>query len=309
MEKEENLLSSAVIALVAERKELAQRLLLHTISRNRTNQQAWLYLAVTLPRERAIEALQKVLVLNPQHKIALQNLMLLRHCPDLELTLDHVMEEPSLPAIFGEEPPTIPVETFGARAEKTKAYFNAPEFDKGETNAAVINTMSLFNKADIVNPSFSLQDVGISLDFTDKPKAPPGQPERVKPPPPQIRPRLSGGESADSSSELLTPRFAENQVPAYLAIKRTTRQSNQNPPNVTYPSYSSYYDDPSPSVPNRAVHYTPVNQSAVRLKERPVKRNSEPLTSGTGLTGLGMFISVVMVGLAILCIYLIYFVR
>jgi hypothetical protein len=317
MEKEENLLSSAVIALVAERKELAQRLILHTIARNPANQQAWLYLAVTLPREKAVEALQKVLVLNPQNKLALQSLMLLRHSPDLELTLDHVMEQPTLPALFGEEPPTVPLATFNAKFEaKTQAFFVDPQFNKNhkETTVNDIFSRPVPEKTKDVakasppkisdEKSFSLEDVGFSFSYGEKPAVTQTVGEQVKIH--QVKPKLTGGEHADSSSEPPTSLNPEENIPAYLKARNGATQASK----PAYPSYSSYYANPEASV-YRASHYNPVNllenKPRVRLKERPVRRYSAPLNSGTGLTGLGIWLTLILFILIIIAVYLTYF--
>jgi hypothetical protein len=301
MEKEENILSSAVIALVAERKELAQRLLLHTLARNPNSEQAWLYLATTLPNVKAVEALQKVLVLNPQNKLALKNLMLLRRYPDLTLTLDHVMEQPTLPALFGEEPPTIPLATFEAKfEEKTQAFFNHAEIAKSTLKSPQIK-------------SFSLEDVGISFEFNETAKSSAAMSEKgrtvekIEPIPKRV-----GGEHADSSSAPLTSVPTNEHIPAYLRFKQKSpnQTASADGSRPSYPSYSSYYTDSQTVAPYRASHYNPVNmleKPRVRLKERPVRRYREPLHSGTGLTGLGLILTLILLVLVIVTVYSLYF--
>jgi hypothetical protein len=105
----DNLLQNALIALAAGRHETARRLLTSLIATDPKNERAWLYLAAALPREQAIQALQKVLILNPGHKKALQGLRRLRQNPIALLDLaDVLIEETEDQAIFGDEPATIP---------------------------------------------------------------------------------------------------------------------------------------------------------------------------------------------------------
>ena len=112
MSKNEQLIDTAIAALAAGRKETARRILTKVVTTDPCNQQAWLCLAASVPPNLAIPALQKVLVLNPQNEVALQNIYQLRAQPDKELDLadvlvGHNQAGDDLLATFGEESPTI----------------------------------------------------------------------------------------------------------------------------------------------------------------------------------------------------------
>lgn len=111
----DNMLQNALIALAAGRNDTARRLLTGLVASNPNDEKGWLYLAVALPREQAIQSLQKVLMINPRHKQALRSLKMLRQNPDARLDLADVMvEEESQEAVFGNEPATIPISRLAA---------------------------------------------------------------------------------------------------------------------------------------------------------------------------------------------------
>ncbi len=106
----DNLIQSALTALAAGRSDTARRLLTSLVATDPNQEKAWLYLAVSLPREQAIQALQRVLVLNPGNKQALRCLQVLRKDTEARLDLADVLveEEEDEVAVFGNEPATIP---------------------------------------------------------------------------------------------------------------------------------------------------------------------------------------------------------
>ncbi len=102
-----------MLALATGRKDIARNSLIRAVKSEPANTFSWLCLAVTLPREQAIQALQRALVLEPDNEAALRNLLRLRHNSDpafsLELSdiwqLEQVEED--VPALFGNEEPTL----------------------------------------------------------------------------------------------------------------------------------------------------------------------------------------------------------
>lgn len=111
----------AVAALAAGHKDKARPLLIKLLKEEPTNRQAWLYLAAALPRDQAVQALKRLLIVEPDNRIALRNLARLREHPDPNFCLDLSdvwwEEEPTDldgSALFGHEQPT-------ARFDKLKA--------------------------------------------------------------------------------------------------------------------------------------------------------------------------------------------
>lgn len=103
---------SVLLALATGRIEIARNSLFKIVKADPTNTFGWLCLAVTLPREQAIQALQRVLILEPENPVALRNLVRLRQSsdPDIALELDDLLQpdsEEEAPALFGNEQPTI----------------------------------------------------------------------------------------------------------------------------------------------------------------------------------------------------------
>jgi hypothetical protein len=104
---------SVLLALATGRIEIARNSLFKIVKADPTNTFGWLCLAVTLPREQAIQALQRVLILDPENPVALRNLVRLRQSsdPDIALELDDVLQsdplEEEAPTLFGNEQPTL----------------------------------------------------------------------------------------------------------------------------------------------------------------------------------------------------------
>jgi hypothetical protein len=112
MTNNQQLIEHAILSLAAGKEDTARRLLVNLVATDPLNQQGWLYLAATLPPDKAVQALRRVLLLDPQHPIALRNLQKLRTHPGMHLDLadvianEDIFDEATL-APFGEEPPTI----------------------------------------------------------------------------------------------------------------------------------------------------------------------------------------------------------
>lgn len=116
-------LTEALAALAAGKKKVAQVILTSIIKEDARNALAWLYLAVTLPRDGAIQALRRVLILDPENAVAGRNLERLRRT-DMELEFTDLYPEPKItpyfeatPQLFDLEPPTINLREIQQAAE------------------------------------------------------------------------------------------------------------------------------------------------------------------------------------------------
>lgn len=102
-----------LVALATGRKEIARNLLVKLVKEEPANLPGWLALAVTLPREHALQALRRALILEPENPVALRNLIRLseNHNPGFCLEFSDIWEEQpeeaETPALFGNEVPTL----------------------------------------------------------------------------------------------------------------------------------------------------------------------------------------------------------
>jgi hypothetical protein len=108
LQDDQKLVDSALASLSAGRKNTAKRLLSSLVAKDATDQQAWLYLALALPSDKAPQALQQVLKLNPQHQTALRLLQILKTEPQAELKICDVLSPEELAIISSQPSETAP---------------------------------------------------------------------------------------------------------------------------------------------------------------------------------------------------------
>lgn len=75
----ETLLRDGINELRTGNKEVARRYLMQVVRSEPTNEKGWLYLAATLPPDKAIEALQRVLQINPNNQQAIRGIQALQN--------------------------------------------------------------------------------------------------------------------------------------------------------------------------------------------------------------------------------------
>ncbi len=270
MSKNEQLINTAIAALAAGRKETARRILTNVVTNDPGNQQAWLCLAASVPPNLAIPALQKVLVLNPQNKMALQSIGRLRAQPEKELDLADVLvgenqAGEALLASFGQEPPTI----YEPGLWKEQIEPKAAAFGEDSTLA--------FN-------SKESKKLITRLSETPLPKPPEPTPA------PEMSPRID--DSAQNSASLeasailaatfypKTTQFIEAKSEPY--IKANIPLNNSSAVAVNFVSGN-----------RTALNYMELNRSEstrLRLKERPLRRNNNPKRTLVQLTNFGIIV-------------------
>src|SRR6476659_9864433 len=93
------LVDKGITALKAGDREEARFWLAEAIQHDARNERAWVYLAAVLPRQQAIAALERVLVLNPQNAKAQKGLNILLSQPGATstTTTTTTVQEPARP--------------------------------------------------------------------------------------------------------------------------------------------------------------------------------------------------------------------
>lgn len=140
-------LDSALASLVAGRKNTALRLLSTVVAKEPANQQAWLYLSLAQPREKAQQALDQLLKLNPAHQTAITLSLKLKENPEAELLLSDILSEAEIAVLAASNEATKPVRKAGRPSRKAKAVLEVDSKPIEFVEAAVELTETEFEAA------------------------------------------------------------------------------------------------------------------------------------------------------------------
>lgn len=172
----EALVNQGINELKAGRKNEARQFLLNAVRTNPKSERAWLYLSATLPPDKAVEALQRVLLINPHNKQALHAIETLHNkaasvtatngngttsVPPLNYSPEAYDEnEQEATSIFGSEPPTRQYSRpdFSEGGNGYVNPFRQEAEDENLTEAPIYSPYEANPNERYAPPSFNLED-------------------------------------------------------------------------------------------------------------------------------------------------------
>ncbi len=264
MNDSERLVNNVLVSLTAGRKETARRLLSGAVAKDPANQEAWLYLAVTLPPEKSAEALRRVLKLNPEHILAKAALSKLETDPSRPLELCDIVQteipaQPTSPQASTRKKSTTPRK----RATPKPPIAETVEVTTENEIASISEVpMEVAVEAvpEVLAPAATVEDVPVAQPIAPSPPAEPA-PREVQPYVRiMARPMIEHLKRNEAS-----PADASNISPT-------------NPENYLLPGGQS-----------------PYLRTPARLKARPVRRTRRMRGGSVSLTSFGIILIVAAV--------------
>jgi hypothetical protein len=220
--------ASVMLALATGRKESARNALLKILKTKPDNAFGWLCLAVTLPREEAVQAVKRALIYEPDNTVALRNLTRLQQSrqADFMLELDDIWQadlpEEEAPLLFSNETPTVNLRlnarlsAFGddtpticdvkrplvSLASQLKAISQLPPLPTTETQSPVRSKVKLPQSPETHPPTKTEAQPPV------KPKVKPPQPAETHPP---TKPVKAASIEATKQAELVCAPLAPSE--------------------------------------------------------------------------------------------------
>jgi len=257
----ERLVNNVLASLTAGRKETARRLLSGAVAKDPANQEAWLYLAVALPPDKAAEALRRVLEINPGHKLAQSALTKLETDPAKPLELcDIVLTE-------------IPAQPAAPQASTRKK--SATPRKRPAPKPQISETVELAAESEIIiAPEVPLEAAVEAVPEVITPVAP-----------------LDDTPAAQPLAPILPTQPAPREVQPYVRIMARPMIEHLKR-NEASPADSS--NIPPTNSENHFINggVSPYLRTPAKLKARPVRRTRRTRGSSVSLTSFGIILTV-----------------